>query len=522
MMKISSRILIIIILLFGFIIRVWDLQAVPAGFFADEASVGYNAYTIAHSGRDEHGKIFPFFFEAFGEYKNPVAIYSTVPFVLIFGLNEYSVRLVSALYGTAGIFALYLLTKKMFQKNSHHETIALLSAFFLTITPWDIHLSRIMLEGITAFIFFTSLGSYYFLKQHEHFRKHFLLSITFFTLAFYSYFPARIFIPLLFLLLILIFHKALLIKKHLNTLLLGVLLLCLFSIPLVGSIYDQTLLNRWKQVNIFTNQTNEMHPIIHVTKNYLSHFSPDFLFFKGDSGMERQAITRHSVREFGELYVLQLPLILIGLFFLIKKDRRLFMLLFGWMLLYPSGSMFTTDATAQATRSAIGIIPLTILSGIGTWYLMERLHRLGGFLGKITTVFLLAIIISCSILYLKSYYMHYNMYASDFWGWQFGPRETMSYFLKNHDNYDDLYMSGEFNGGHIFLKFYDPKNICQSKCKLGDFTREPTLYMPERKQLFSLSPEYIEASPLRDSFKTLKTIYYPNGKVAFKIGMIVQ
>ena len=47
------------------------------GLYVDEASIGYNAWTIAHFGVDEHGIHFPLFFEAFGEYKNPIYVYAS-------------------------------------------------------------------------------------------------------------------------------------------------------------------------------------------------------------------------------------------------------------------------------------------------------------------------------------------------------------------------------------------------------------------------------------------------------------
>src|SRR5215210_8856676 len=47
----------------------------PPGFYIDESSVSYNAYTISQTGRDEHGTAWPLFFRAFGDYKNPTYIY---------------------------------------------------------------------------------------------------------------------------------------------------------------------------------------------------------------------------------------------------------------------------------------------------------------------------------------------------------------------------------------------------------------------------------------------------------------
>ena len=50
-------------------LRLYRLKDNPAGFFCDEASIGYNAYSILTTGKDEWGQPWPLFFRAFGEYK---------------------------------------------------------------------------------------------------------------------------------------------------------------------------------------------------------------------------------------------------------------------------------------------------------------------------------------------------------------------------------------------------------------------------------------------------------------------
>src|SRR3989344_3648253 len=94
--NLHTIILILIIIVGGFL-RMYQLHDNPPGFFADEASVGYNAYKIATTGKDEHGAVLPVFFQAFGEYKGPIQTYLTVPFITLFGLSELAVRLPSAI-----------------------------------------------------------------------------------------------------------------------------------------------------------------------------------------------------------------------------------------------------------------------------------------------------------------------------------------------------------------------------------------------------------------------------------------
>ena len=74
-----------------------DLSASPPGLYVDEASIGYNAWTIAHYGVDEHGIHLPLFFEAFGEYKNPIYVYAVAALVRFLPLTVAVERFPAAL-----------------------------------------------------------------------------------------------------------------------------------------------------------------------------------------------------------------------------------------------------------------------------------------------------------------------------------------------------------------------------------------------------------------------------------------
>ena len=59
------------------VLRFWNLGSVPISPDWDEASLGYNGYTIATSLKDEHGEFLPLdSFIAFGDYKPPGYIYA--------------------------------------------------------------------------------------------------------------------------------------------------------------------------------------------------------------------------------------------------------------------------------------------------------------------------------------------------------------------------------------------------------------------------------------------------------------
>src|SRR3989338_759355 len=99
------------IILLAFILRFYRMQTNPPSLYWDEASLGYNAYSILKTARDEHGKFLPLTnFAAFGDYKPPGYIYTAVPAIAVFGLNEFSIRFPSAFFGVLTVVITYLLT----------------------------------------------------------------------------------------------------------------------------------------------------------------------------------------------------------------------------------------------------------------------------------------------------------------------------------------------------------------------------------------------------------------------------
>src|SRR3972149_10523981 len=96
----KSLIILIAITFLGLILRAYKLTTSPAGLYIDETSIGYNAYSLITTGRDEHGKFMPLFFEAFGEYKLPVYIYLVALVQSVIGPSDLSVRIPSLVFGT--------------------------------------------------------------------------------------------------------------------------------------------------------------------------------------------------------------------------------------------------------------------------------------------------------------------------------------------------------------------------------------------------------------------------------------
>jgi 4-amino-4-deoxy-L-arabinose transferase-like glycosyltransferase len=108
---------LILILVVGAVVRFGWFGQSPPSLNWDEASLGYNAYSIALTAKDEWNRLLPISFEAFGDFKLPVYIYASVPWVKIFGLSEWSIRLTSMLAGVVSIGLVYLIGYQLFSSR---------------------------------------------------------------------------------------------------------------------------------------------------------------------------------------------------------------------------------------------------------------------------------------------------------------------------------------------------------------------------------------------------------------------
>src|SRR3989344_516528 len=210
--------MLVFILLIGFFLRVLWLDKYPAGFTPDEASQGYDAYSLLKTGKDQWGKPWPLTFRSFGDFKLPVYTYLTIPSVAAFDLNEFSSRLPSALLGTLAILTTYLVSCELFGWQ-----VGLLSAALLTVSPWHLPLSRGAFEANLT-VFFASLGTWLFLRGLKQ-PKWLVFSALVFGINLFTYHSARVFTPLLGLSLLFIYKQELrgLLKSSKNQVLSAIL-----------------------------------------------------------------------------------------------------------------------------------------------------------------------------------------------------------------------------------------------------------------------------------------------------------
>ena len=202
---IKSHAILLCILAIGIFFRVYHFNQIPPSLNWDEVSIGYNAYSILKTGKDEFGNRFPLYFRSLDDYKMPVYVYMTVGAEMLFGLTDVAVRISSLIFGILTIYLMYVLVIELTRKKD----IALLSAFATAITPWNIMFSRMASEANVAMAL-TLLAMILFLRGIRNNSRLLSLSVLVFGIASYTYLSFRAVAPLIGALLFIIHIKEIL------------------------------------------------------------------------------------------------------------------------------------------------------------------------------------------------------------------------------------------------------------------------------------------------------------------------
>lgn len=514
-----KKLILILIIALAFFLRFYKLTEVPPSISWDEAAVGYNAWTILHWGKDEWGKTLPLVFKSFEDYKHPVHIYLTVPFVGIFGLNEFGVRASSAFFGVLNVLLIYLLASRIYSPafGDKNKWIGIISALVLAVSPYNLQFSRFNHE-LNFAMFFFMLGLYLFFVGLD--KKNYLLSLGLGSLGLdlLTYHSAKIIIPPIFLLLIVLFFKDLWkIKRQFFT---GFFLFSFFVSLLF---IEPELLGgaRLKQTS-----KPEDRKIENIIEKYKTHFSYNYLFVSGDRN------PRLSAQSTGEFYKMDLPFLILGAFALlwnlVRNKRREVLVILGWALLSPIpasiGSEFPHAARAMFMTGSFHLI-----IGFGAWTFISLIKN--KYWTMITVAVFLGALVYSFIPYIKNYYLDYGKrYAIE---WQYGMKEIVKY-VSDHPEYDEVYMTDIRQQPYIFYLFYLQTplpsylrmvrynvTLSRSSDTTAGYSRyhfglwDPIESLPIPHILYIVTPPHYVGLRHKTLFDTVYEIKYPNGTDAF-------
>ncbi len=492
--------LLVSVLVLATVLRFYHLGSIPVSLDWDEASLGWNAYSILKTGTDEYGKAWPVSIRSFNDYKPPLYVYAAVPSIAIFGKTEFAVRFPSALAGVLTVLATFFLVKELTKNN----LLSYLVTWLLAISPWSLQFSRAAFEANLALLFFVTgvLFLAKFLNRKSIFPAspaggYLLLSTFAFVASIYSYHSPRLVIPV-FLLGIGIHYRKTFIENWKSSVLVGILFL--FALyPLVrNTLYTQSATARLSVVSIFSPDKSPWEITTQFAKNYFDHFNFDFLFLVGDNN------DRHHAPDMGLLYLVEFPFILAGLYFLFAEKPKWRFIVLCWFLVAPIAASITTS-TPHAIRSLLFLPTWQILAAYGLIKIVKTHYILAG---------LVCLALSANVFYyFHQYFIHLPVEFSR--NWQYGYKEVVAEVMHREASYKDIYITSYYDQPYIYFLFFGRVSPVVKN--------EGLFYISFDKYHFLIQPGtgkglYVLA-PVDDhsGLTLLKTIYFPNGTIAFDI-----
>jgi 4-amino-4-deoxy-L-arabinose transferase-like glycosyltransferase len=367
------------------VLHLHGLTSSPPGFYVDEASIGYNAYAISIDGRDEHGESWPLFFQAFGEYKNPVLIYLIAGAMQLVGPSVGIVRMVPSLISLLTAIVLSWLVYQIFRNRWLG-----LAAFVVAGTlPWLFIIGRIGFEvsALPAALALFLLAWWNADQERLRPRRQLLMAVLaglWLGVAIYTYTTARLLVLIL---------VALLWAAYLGewsrrwrplvatslTALAGYLPMAHWNLQHPGK-----LTARFDLISIFCRPVSSctarpeivgntddgrLFPLVvaeRLLRVYSSGWSPSFLFYTGDPW------GRHVNGHGGMLYVTLAPFLIVGTAALGRHWREPFWRLIGLGVVFAGIPAALTADHGHALRTMAVVPFLIIIMALG----MAELIRL--------------------------------------------------------------------------------------------------------------------------------------------------
>lgn len=367
-------------------VRCVGLDALPPPLNADEASRGYDAWTLLETGADRHGQRWPFFLESYGpgDFSAALSTYLTIPFIALLGPTPVAMRLPDALLSTCTVLLLFV-----FVRRHLGDRAALGAALILALDPWHIGLTRTAHESGFApvFLLMGLLGldragllgdSEATSEPRAGSNPMIAAAIGGLALAMHTWvYPAtRLFTPL-FAIAIAVIYRRELRRRMQSPAERGVLLsaltaLLIGAIPLIATALRQPeQLAARANITLLSSEDGRLQWARNVTANYWQNVSPRDWYWQCDdmTGVLLPGIGRH--------LIVTAPAFLLGLIVLLGRMRRdrWAQLLIAWLLLFPLPAAICRDWNPHPMRTVAGMALYPIVCAVGLEALVAWINR---------------------------------------------------------------------------------------------------------------------------------------------------
>lgn len=173
-----------------------------------------------------------------------------------------------------------------------------------------------------------------------------------------------------------------------------------------------------------------------IRENYLEAFSTNYLFLYGETGLGAQI---DNIFFRGELYIIELPLLLFGIYkLLVGKNSLARNFLFSLLLISPLPSAITMQKSF-VIRDFMMLPILLIITALGFYFVIKKFLSMKKYY---SIILLLSVFFVYSFLFAEYFYQYYYrwpVYGAEAWG--ASSRDLVNFVAKNKSNYKNIYIS---------------------------------------------------------------------------------
>lgn len=394
------NILIVIIIMLGIIIRIVSWPNGIDDINCDEAMMAINARNIANTGSDVYGTRLPVYFEAWlNAGQSSLPTYLVAIFINIFGYNLFAIRLPILLISIIPIYIIYLLSKKIFNKE-----VGIIVLFLTSINPWHIMQSQWNLD-CNFFPHIILIAIYLLYSGIKDKKKIFIyISMFFWGLSMYCYGISIYFVPIFLLItgIYLLKNNSISIKEFI----LSIILYLIVSLPILGMYL----------INLFGLDTIKILGVT-IQKFYYNSRNSDMLIFSNNIlhqlklniiclitliFLQNDGLIWNSIDKFGTVYLQSIIFITFGISVLIdnRKDKKGRIILLWVMISLITGLLINN---VNVNRLNIIWYPMIILTGYGIYAFCNLIpHK-----KKIKIIIMFSYVIIFIMFFIR-YYTYYQ------------------------------------------------------------------------------------------------------------------
>lgn len=445
---------------------------IPPGLNQDEASAGYEAYSLLLTGQDRWGNPFPIYFPGWGSGQNVLYSYLSIPAIAAWGLNSFSTRLIGLIFGVATLPLMYACVARVCNPK-----IALYSTALLAILPWHMMLSRWGLES-NLLPFFLLLGADWINRAlaKQASRCNIVLCLLPWAVGLYAYALSIVVIPV-FMGLIFYFERRR-IYRHKFLWFCALIVFLGIALPLILFLLKNHILGTPFGFEAFLPFSIPLLPSQRV--NQVANSLGDSLIFLVN-GFNDELVWNTSPL-FLPFFMLPFPFFGIGVVILIqklKRGRANFFLL--WLL---STLPLIVVARLNVNRANAMLIPVIVISVIGFESLLQSIARVSfqRIVFRVVSVWLGL----SAMLFTGSYFSVYRQQA----GYKFQEdfAASLSMAQQSANLMEPIFVTQTIPLNYIYVLFFQPVNP-QAFHQRADYRIENGIYVVHQFDRFYFDQE---------------------------------